>query len=201
MSFVVQFANGDRVEGQSVDDARLCIDAVRKTNRAVTLLPAQIWEVAGATRTTKGFTIGGSRLIEEHLSSGVIVPEPAPPMGAGQQEERLPRDVSLRSLGVQPGWAVEARLEEWVSFAGRDDYAWAAVSKPIPIPLVPGSPLINTRRVLVAARHPGWDLRTITRPAHVHVCMPATGAISGNTFAPGDIMTSVWAIASTTQVG
>ena len=197
MSFVVQFANGDRLEGESVDDARLCIDAVRKTNRAITHLPAQIWEVADATRTANGFTLGGSRLIEEHLSSEVILPEPAPPTGAGQQGERLPRGIWLRSLGVQPSWAVEARLEQWVSFAGRDDYAWAAVSKPIPIPLVPGSALISTRRVLVAARHPGWDLRTTTQPAHVRVCRPATGALSGNAFAPGDIMTSVWAIAST----
>ena len=45
MTYEVRFANGERLRGESLDDARRCIDAARKRGHAEARFPASIWEV------------------------------------------------------------------------------------------------------------------------------------------------------------
>lgn len=201
MSFVISFANGERLEGRQLEDARQCIDRIRHTGQAAVMLPAQIWEQPEPRRTTTGFVIPGSRLVEEHIQDGVL-PVPAdrpidpPSVGVDRQ---LPYAIVIESCGAAEPWLVEGNVEQWVTFAGRDDYAWASLAEPILVPMAPHEPAIPARRVLVAARHPGSSLRSSTLPIHAHVCQPADGSDHGKGFSPGEILTSVWGIVSDSE--
>lgn len=94
---------------------------------------------------------------------------------------------------------MDGRLEEWVTFAGREGYAWASLARPIAVPLTLDGPAREARRVLVGTRHRGWDLRSHRLPLHVYVCRPVSGASHGRAFAPGEILTSVWGMAKDTS--
>jgi hypothetical protein len=195
--FIVSFANGERLEGEGLENARRCI-AIARRSQSPGRLPAQIWDAPKASVEPNRFLIrGGQRLVEEHLPDGeVIVPRPRPDRVAFPGVRALPHSVSLSSLGAEEPWQVEGRLEEWVNFAGREGYGWVGLARPIRIPLGLEGPPCEARRVLVGTRHPGWDLRLHSLPLHVYVCRPASGADHGSVFEPGDILTSVWAIAS-----
>ena len=201
MSFVISFANGERLEGRQLEDARRCIDSIRHTSQAAALLPAQIWEQPEPRRTTTGFVIPNGRLVEEHIQDGVL-PDPAdrPTDPSSLTVDRqLPFAIVTESCGAMEPWLVEGNVEQWVTLAGRDDYAWASLAEPILVPVAPHEPATAVRRVLVAARHPGSSLRSSTMPIHVHVCRPANGSDHGDQFSPGDILTSVWAIVSDSE--
>jgi hypothetical protein len=43
MGYVIHFANGERLRGELLDDARKCIVAARTLDRAAALFPASIW--------------------------------------------------------------------------------------------------------------------------------------------------------------
>jgi hypothetical protein len=197
VSFVVSFANGGCLRGELLEDARRCLDVVRQTEMAASMLPAQVWGAPAPLSTATGFAIPNWRLVEEHLRRGVLA-VPTPPATdratrAGDRE--LPQRVLLESCGADEPWLVEGRLEEWATVAGRDGFAWAGLAQPIPLRITTEGPSELTHRVLVGARHPGWDLRNADLPVHVYVCRPTNGADHGHEFAPGDILTASWATA------
>jgi hypothetical protein len=44
MAYRVRFANGEILRGESLDDARRCVEAARKLDGAEVRFPAEIWE-------------------------------------------------------------------------------------------------------------------------------------------------------------
>ena len=164
------------------------------------MLPAQIWDDPEAIQTPTGFRIPGKHLVEEHVRRGVI--EVGPPPRSGQTnpiEHRTGRRLWLGSCGSDDPWVVAATLEEWVTFAGREDYAWVSLGEPIMLPITVGGRPRAVRRALVAARHPGWDLGSAHATVHIRICRPVDGRDHGSRFDPGDIMAEVWGLACPTQ--
>ena len=200
MSFLISFANGERLEGVDLADARRYIEAVRTTDRVTAVLPAQIWEMPGAIGTATGFRFSGGDLVEEHIQSGVIeVGLPPEAGGSDSADPLIGHRFWIGSCGAQDPWIILATLEEWVTFAGRDDYAWVALSEPVPLPIAPDAPWLPVRRALIAARHRGWDLRRERTRVHVRLCRPVNGDDRGSEFEPGDIVCEMWGIACETR--
>ena len=199
MSFLAWFANGERLHGADLEDARRCVAAVRASDRVTAMLPAQIWEMPEPVSTPTGFRISRGGLVEEHVRSGVIEVRPPPDVeGPEPAGLRIGHRFWIGSCGADGAWTVAATLEEWVTFAGRDDYAWVALSSPVAVPISPDTPWRPVRRALVAARHPGWDLRRRGAGVHIRLCRPANGDDRGSEFEPGDIIREIWGIACET---
>ena len=97
------------------------------------------------------------------------------------------------------GRETDAKLEEWAAFAGRDDWAWARAAEAIRVRIAPGGPPREVRRALIAARHPGWNLRTASTATHVRICRPVNGEDHGTRFDPGEILADNWGIAYPTR--